>query len=116
MPAPARQRDETPLAPVVPLFTPQQITEDGQNRIARTVGQVTMPNAVIGVVDYLLQTYLHRQALPPVVVLDLSVIGTGLAAWLTNRKKLRGEAGQSIIGVVLIVLLILILLGYFGRR
>lgn len=75
-----------------PLFTPGQIVEDAQNRVARTVGQVTVPSAIITVGDYLLQHYAHQEALPPAVVLALGVIGAAITAMVTNRKKLKGQA------------------------
>lgn len=75
-----------------PLFSAEQIIEDGKNRIARTVGQVTMPGALVTVIDYALQRWAGQEALPPSVVGALIVILTGLAAWATNLKRLRGDA------------------------
>lgn len=75
-----------------PLFTPEQVKEDGQNRLARTVGQVTVPGAVVTVLDYVLQRLTDQPPLPPSVVSALVVILTAVAAWFTLRGRLRGEA------------------------
>lgn len=75
-----------------PLFTPEQIAEDGRNRLARTMGQVTIPAALVNLIDYALQRWAHEPALPPVVNNSLVVLLTGGAAWMTLRKRLRGEA------------------------
>lgn len=75
-----------------PLFSPEQIIEDGQNRLARTMGQATVPGAVIIVLDFVQQRYLHQEPLPPAVIASLGIIGTAVTAWATLRKRLRGEA------------------------
>lgn len=75
-----------------PLFTPEQIAEDGQNRLARTMGQVTLPGAIVTVANYALVRYAHQEPMPPDVVASLVVILTGGTAWFTLRKRLRGEA------------------------
>lgn len=74
-----------------PLFTPEQIAEDGRNRLGRTMGQVTVPGAVVTVLDYALQRWANEPALPPAVVSALVVILTALAAYLTLRKRIGGE-------------------------
>jgi lipopolysaccharide export LptBFGC system permease protein LptF len=74
-----------------PLFTPEQIATDGQNRLARTMGQVTVPGAIVTVLDYVLQRWANEPALPPAIVSALVVILTAVAAWITLRKKLNGE-------------------------
>lgn len=104
--------------PTEPLFTPEQIKQDGQNRVARTVGQTGIPGAVITVVDYLLQTYLHQDPLPPAVVVALGLIGAGLAAWFTNLPRLRGEDGHGhpdLLVLVLVVVVLVLVVGYLGR-
>lgn len=79
------------MAEAKPLFTPEQIAEDGRNRLGRTMGQVTVPGALVTVLDYALQRWANEPALPPHVVASLVVILTAVAAYVTLRKRIGGE-------------------------
>lgn len=76
-----------------PVFTPEQITADGRNRVTNTGGQVGIAVPVVGLGQALCQSrgWLHGE-LDPVVFGYWVAIVTVILAGLTNIGRLRGQA------------------------
>lgn len=72
-------------------FTPEQVREDGQNRVAKTAGQVGVAAAIVTVGEWLAHQVGWGGELPIVVATSMTTILTAAAAWWTNRGRLRGE-------------------------
>ena len=73
-----------------PVFTTEQIAEDGRNRVARTTGQVTVPAALVVIGEWLAQEVGWDGNLETAVSGAMVVVLTSLAAYLVNRKKITG--------------------------
>lgn len=71
--------------------TPAIVKEDGQNRIAKTTGQAGVAGAVVIVASWLAQQVGWDGELPLEVSTSITFLLTSAAAWLTNRRRLRGE-------------------------
>lgn len=74
------------------LFTPEQVTEDGRNRVARTTAQVGVPAASITIGEWVAHLVGWRGSIPGTVRDAMIVILTACAAAWTNRHRLRGKA------------------------
>lgn len=72
-------------------FTPEVIREDGQNRIARTTAQGGAGAAVVIVGEWLAHEIGWDGELPTAVASAIVVLLGTIAAWWTNRGRLRGE-------------------------
>lgn len=73
-------------------FTPEVIREDGQARIAKTAGQAGGATALVIVGQWFAQELGWNGELPTEVFGAIVTLLTIIAAWLTNRSRLRGEA------------------------
>lgn len=84
----------TPLEAITaePVFTPAQIRDDGQNRIARTGVQSGVAGAVIVVGLWTAHQLGWHGDMPPEVVVSTGFLLTTAGSWLTNRSKLHGKA------------------------
>lgn len=74
------------------LFTPEQIRQDGQNRIARTGVQSGVAGALIVVGLWVAHQVGWHGEMPAEVVASSGFLLTTLGSWWTNRAKLRGES------------------------
>lgn len=83
--------DEPLELQVQPTFTPEQIKEDGKNRVSRTDAQVASGAGTVIVIRYLLQKYLPGHLPPDDVLLAMVAIAAGIYARWANRHRLRGE-------------------------
>lgn len=73
-----------------PAFTPAQIKEDAQNRVAKTTGQVGGATALTILEQYVaMRTGMLDHSLPTDVFGALVTVQSIAAAWLTNLSKLR---------------------------
>lgn len=75
-----------------PTFTPEQIAEDGRNRVGKTAAQAGVPAALIIIVIAALrgQGWFHGQ-LDTELTLAYQTILTATAAALSNIGRLRGK-------------------------
>jgi len=99
-----------------PLFTPEQVKADGQSRVAKTAGQAGVSGAVVALLLWVARQAGWHGDMPPETVAAATTVLTAGAAWFTNRGKLRGEGGQSLVGVLLVVALVLAILWLVGVR
>lgn len=97
-----------------PLFTPEQVKQDGQSRVAKTAGQAGVSGAVVALLLWVAHQAGWHGDMPPETVAAATTVLAAAAAWFTNRSKLRGEGGQSLIGVLVAVILIIVVLKLLG--
>lgn len=76
--------------PTVEL-TPEVIKQDGQNRVAKTAGQVGGASSVVVVGLWVAHQIGWHGDMPPEVVAATIALLTGAAGYLTNLSKLRGR-------------------------
>lgn len=74
-----------------PIFTPEQIKQDGQNRVASTAGQAGTAGFVVVFGLWFARQLGWHGEMPPDVVIALTGLLTTAASVLKNRRKLRGE-------------------------
>lgn len=74
-----------------PLFTPQQVKEDAQNKVVRTYGQSGIASAVVIVGLWVAHQFGWNGEMPTEVSAGFITLLTGAAAALTNLRKLRGK-------------------------
>lgn len=72
-----------------PVFTPAQVREDGQNRVARTTGQVSIAGALVLVGQWVAQQAGWDGEIPLDVATALTVVLSAAGSWLTNKSRLR---------------------------
>lgn len=73
-------------------ITPQMVRQDGVSRIARSAGQSGGAGAVIVVGLWVAHQAGWRGDMPAEVVASLTVLLSTVAAWVSNRGRLRGES------------------------
>lgn len=71
--------------------TPEVVKADGQNRVAKTGGQVGGASSLLVVALWVAHQAGWHGDMPPEVVAAVIALLTGLAAVLTNLSKLRGH-------------------------
>jgi hypothetical protein len=75
-----------------PLFSVEQVKDDGRARIAKTGGQVGGATALVTAIQGILQArHLLHGEMAPVVFGSWVTLTTIAAAALTNLSKLRGR-------------------------
>lgn len=72
-----------------PVFTPEQIREDGVNRIAKTGGQVGGATALVGATQWAAQQAGWHGELDGVTFGYFVTLVSIVASWLTNLRRLR---------------------------
>lgn len=76
--------------PKVPVFTPEAIREDGQNRVAKTAGQAGAAGAAVIVGNWAAHQAGWNGELPIEVAAAMQLLLTTVAGWLSNLRRLRG--------------------------
>jgi hypothetical protein len=71
-----------------PVFTNEQIREDGRNRVARTAGQGGVAAAVVTVGEWAAGLAGWDGALPTAVAGAFVVLLTAAASWWMNLKRI----------------------------
>jgi predicted MFS family arabinose efflux permease len=74
-----------------PLFTPEQVREDAQNKVVRTTGQSGAAVAAIGVGTWVAHQFGWHGELDAATALNMSIVLTAAAAAVTNLRKLRAK-------------------------
>lgn len=94
MPDPDLPPEPLPVPPVPPpesVFTPEQIKEDGRNRVARTGVQGFSAAGGVVLTRYVMQRYLPQHLPPDDVLLILVGAGAWLASRIANHARLQGR-------------------------
>lgn len=79
------------MTPRTLQVTPEVVKADGQNRIAKTAGQVGSGGSVVVVVEWVAHLLGWHGTIPTEVVVAMTALLATVAAWWTNRARLRGE-------------------------
>lgn len=74
-----------------PLFTPEQIAEDGKNRVAKTAGQAGVSGAFVVVCLWVAHQLGWHGDMPADVVAASTILLTAGAAMVTNLSRLRAK-------------------------
>lgn len=77
--------------PDLPVFTPEQISEDGKNRVTRSTGQGGVAAATVVVGEWLAQQLGWHDSLPTAVSAAMQVILLAVAAYAMNRSRIRAN-------------------------
>lgn len=75
-----------------PVFTAEQIKQDGQNRVARTGVQSGVAGAAIVVGLWIAHQAGWRGDMPAEVVAASTFLLTTAGSWASNRSRLNGKA------------------------
>lgn len=97
-----------------PLFTPEQVKDDARNRIAKTGGQVGGATALVGAAQWIAQQAGWHGSLDGVTFGYFVTLVTIVASVVTNRTKLRGEGGQTLVQVLIAIVVIILILKLLG--
>lgn len=75
-------------APLVPAFTPEQVAEDGRNRVSRTASQGGVAAATVTIGELVAQQAGWHGALPTPVSAAIIVVLTATGSYLMNRRRI----------------------------
>jgi hypothetical protein len=74
------------------MFTPEQVAEDGRNRVSRTAGQGGVAAAIVTIGEWVTQQAGWHGSLPTAISAAMIVVLTAASSYLANRRRINAAA------------------------